>query len=174
MKIKEILELTKTKPIADIAKELPVSEKPLRTILKGLKAEKPAVGAKGWSYENVDAADLEKDISEFVKRKAKAKKVASNGDILAEIKEDGQNDIKYDKIENDNIIVTNENKEADKMNDKIAIMMQGLEIARPKKQFRGFYLDADITEIIDRIKVGNKSEFVSEIIRRYLKENNYI
>jgi predicted HicB family RNase H-like nuclease len=73
MKIIEILEKTFEIKTAEIAKKLPVGEKRLREIFKAIGA-KPTKGKRGWSYENVDSADLEKDISDFVTPTAKRKK----------------------------------------------------------------------------------------------------
>jgi hypothetical protein len=166
MKIKEILELTKTKPIADIAKELPVSEKPLRTILKGLKAEKPAVGAKGWSYENVDAADLEKDISEFVKRKAKSSQEASNStknkNVAAETKSDIITTMFVDKMEVSN------------MKAEIQALIKGTSKEENNRIYKGIYFDKDIANFIDNVVHGNKSEIVNKIMRQFLTENELL
>lgn len=179
MKIREILELTKTKPIKEIAKELlPVGEKAVRTILKSLNAEPPKVGFSGWTFENVKTEDLEKDISEFVTRKASNKKVDSTSTNSAENKGNSQTVIQSDKIENDISKSKNENKGDNKMTnavkDEIASMLKGNEPQKPKKRFKGFYLDEDVINAIDNIKSGNKSDTVSKIIRTYLKENNLL
>jgi hypothetical protein len=175
MKIKEILELTKEKPISDIAKSLPVGEKKLRAILKGLGAQTPTNFVKGWTYENVDSTELEKDISEFVTRKATTKPKASKGNNKVEIRQYDQTAIKDDIIEPKASKITNEkavNKDMTK--DIIANMLNGISPQKPKKQFKGFYLDEDICKVLDRIGEGNKSQFVSMIIRAYLKENDLI
>jgi uncharacterized membrane protein YheB (UPF0754 family) len=178
MKIREILELTKTKPIKDLAKELPVGEKNIRAILKSLNAEPPKVGTSGWTFENVKTEDLERDISEFV-RKAKTKKVASNSTNSSKINEHIQNDKQHDKIETNTSKIKNENKGDSSMTntsvkDEIANMLKGQEKEKPAKRFKGFYLDEDVANAIDNIKAGNKSDVVSKIIRTYLKENNLL
>ena len=179
MKIREILELTKTKPIKDLAKDLPTGEKNVRAILKGLNAEPPKVGHSGWTFENVKTEDLDKDISEFVTRKANNKTKASNNANSAEINEPSQTDMQRDKMESDISNNKNENREDDKMintavKDEIANMFKGIKPDKPVKRFKGFYLDEDVADAIDNIESGNKSDIVSKILRVYMKENNIL
>lgn len=66
MKIKEILELTKTKPIAEIAKEhLTIGEKPARAALKRAGCYS-IVGQPGWFLDETEnEANLERSIYEI-------------------------------------------------------------------------------------------------------------
>lgn len=66
MKIKEILELTKEKPLAEVAKDhLSIGEKPARKALT-MAGCFTIVGQSGWHFGNMeDPANLEKSIYEF-------------------------------------------------------------------------------------------------------------
>lgn len=66
MKIKEILELTKTKPIAEIAKEhLTIGEKPARAALKRAGCYS-IVGQPGWFLDETEnESNLERSIYEI-------------------------------------------------------------------------------------------------------------
>lgn len=45
---------------------------------------------------------------------------------------------------------------------------------KPEKVYVGFYLSEDISNWIDSVKHGNKSEVVNEIIHQYLKDNGLL
>ncbi|PZX07931.1 hypothetical protein C7437_1011053 [Psychrobacillus insolitus] len=68
MKIKEILELTETKLIAEIAKEhLTIGEKPARTALKRAGCY-TIVGRIGWIFDEAEnPTNLERSIYDFCK-----------------------------------------------------------------------------------------------------------
>jgi hypothetical protein len=180
MKIKEILELNKEKKMPLIARDhLPIGEKKLYSILKEIGCEPPEQGKREWRYENVSETDLEKDITEFARVTATNKtKASKSNNVYAskmENKEYSKKDINDDKIGNNPSNSENESKGENKnMKDEIANMLKGIEPNKPEKRFKGFYLDADVADVIDSIKTGNKSEFVSKIIRAYLQENNLI
>lgn len=74
MKIKEILELTKTTKIDVIAKEhLSIGEKKVRAVLKQVGCTYQA-GKRGWIYKGDKPEILERSIYEFVKPTASKKK----------------------------------------------------------------------------------------------------
>lgn len=81
MKIKEILELTKTKTMAEIAKEkLSIGEKPARLALKEAGCFS-IVGERGWFLDDdVDQSVLEKSIYEF-STKSKENTTRSGGEV---------------------------------------------------------------------------------------------
>ena len=104
MKIREVLELSYTKNIATIARDLlPVGETKAREILKEIGCVSNGTGKRGWTYTGENPSILEKDFSEFVQRK-KPQAKPSNDDSLdnrkAEIRQYSQSDIKDDIIEN--------------------------------------------------------------------------
>lgn len=196
MKIREIFELNKEKPMSLIAKEdLPAGEKKVYEILKSIGAETPAAFSREWTYENVSETDLDKDLSEFITRTANNKQKASNINIIHENKKISQIDMKTNNdsdIENemegiarnevriaaDQTAATKEKSKQpevdNRMKDEIANMLNGIEPQKPEKHFMGFYLDKDVASVIKRIRTGNKSEFVSKIIRAYLKDNDLL
>lgn len=72
MLIKEIIDMTKEKPIAAIVKDhLLIGEKKLREVLKNIGGQHKS-GQKGWTFEG-DPGDLEKSIYDFTKPTKKAK-----------------------------------------------------------------------------------------------------
>lgn len=181
MKIGEIFEAMKTEKISELAKRIEgISEKPLRTALKKAGYEYSNKEPKGWHFTGVDEEPLEKSIFDYhEKAKAKNKSKASNNNISAEnkieIRQYSQSVINDDKVENDDSNNKHMSKgENNSMKDEIAMMLQGNGPEKPKKVFKGFYLDENVANVIDSIKTGNKSEFVSKIIMAYLKENDLI
>lgn len=112
------------------------------------------------------------------KKYIKASNSDSKEENTAKIQKDNQNEnsddiIKSNRIERGKEIRMDIQPDSD---EKIQIlnMLKGIELDKPAKRYKGFYLDADICDIIDSIKVGNKSDFVSKIIRVYMQENNLL
>ena len=162
MKIGEILELTQTMNIATIAKQIDgISEKPLRALLRKVGCVHHA-GKKGWEYEGDDPDILGRSIFDFKTPKANNNKKAS------------KNDNSRDIIKNVDSNTTKVNKEVNDMKAEIVDLLNGIEPNKPVKRFKGFYLDEDIANILDRIKHGNKSDLVNKIIRQYLMDNDLL
>ena len=77
MLVKEIIEMTKEKPIAKIAKEhLTIGETKCRETLKAIGGHHQT-GQKGWTFQG-NPEDLEKSIYDFVKYKRTTKPKATN------------------------------------------------------------------------------------------------
>ncbi|MCI2257235.1 hypothetical protein L2D08_23265 [Domibacillus sp. PGB-M46] len=88
MKIGEVLELTQSKKLADVAKEhLTIGEKPAREALKHAGCFIRS-GKRGWLYEG-DPAVLEKSIYDYVPPKA-ARKPTFQLSVKEENKEEGK------------------------------------------------------------------------------------
>jgi hypothetical protein len=174
MKIKEILEMTYTVPLATIAKDhLPVSEKPARRILKEIGCVPNKPGKKGWTYAGENAEILEKDFSEFVK-KTKRQAKPSNSDntkvieyrSLEEVTEDSKRDI----IE---MIKDKRKEENDSMKSEILSLIKG-DKEENERIYKGIYFDKDLARFLDNVQHGNKSEIVNKIMRQYLTDNDLL
>ena len=179
MKIREILELLLVdgENLDKVAKErLSCGKKKARDVLKEIGCVPNGTGKKGWTYTGDDPEILEKDFSEFVQRK-KPQAKPSNDDSKMEIRQYSQSDIQDDIIENE---ASNSKTEIEGDNgmmntkEEIANIIKGNAPKKPKKQYKGFYLDKDVVDAIDRIEAGSKSDTVSKIIRIYLQENNLL
>ena len=93
MKISEILELTKAKPISEIAKEhLFIGEKPARAALRHIGAH-TIVGQPGWFLDDdVDTSILERsiyEISDEVKEK-KAREIKQAANLGSKARDDSE------------------------------------------------------------------------------------
>jgi hypothetical protein len=128
MKIREIIDLTKQgKNISQIAKEhLPCGEKKAREILVSIGAEKPVSGSRsGWDYGIIGADVLEKDISEFITKKATAKSRQTRTQKVSkkenrDSKNTGNNSIiKSTKEESEENIIYTENNPTNKKLKKV-------------------------------------------------------
>lgn len=53
--------------------------------------------------------------------------------------------------------------------DTLDYLLFGEQIKNSKRQYKGFYFDADIISIIDNVKAGNKSDLVNEALRKVFK-----
>jgi NDP-sugar pyrophosphorylase family protein len=92
MLVKEIIEMSKEKPVATIAKDhLTMGEKKLRDVLKAIGGHHQT-GQKGWTFQG-KPEDLEKSIYDFVEKKKrtnpqkpKAIKVQANENTLEQNK----------------------------------------------------------------------------------------
>ena len=77
MIIKKIIEMTKEKPIAIIARDhLEIGEKKLREVLKEIGGHHQK-GQKGWTFEG-NSEDLERSIYDFVQDGRKVKATTKN------------------------------------------------------------------------------------------------
>jgi hypothetical protein len=151
MKIKEILELTKTENAATIAKtRLTIGEKKLREALKAIGASNQS-GKKGWFYEG-DPAVLEQSIYDF----AAPSKPAATTKRTNERKNINTKERKSDIIK--------EHKEKPTKEGKGKV--------RKRASF-----DID-TELLKELKIyaikeeKNTYEVVEQAIREYIRERN--
>lgn len=174
LKIKDIVELTQIKNVSMIAKEyLPIGEKKLRDILKacGCQAQR---GKSGWVY-NADNAEVEKELGDFVTKVRKTTK--GNSINASNEKSNNKNNntvIKNSKYGNKDDS-TNKNTINSEKDDttvsEIKALIQGKKKDENARVYKGIYFDRDISEFLDNIQHGNKSELVNKILRQYLMEN---
>ena len=170
MKLKEIVELTYTQKLSEIAKGLPLGEKKLRGILKDIGCQPNGVGKSGWSFKGDDAEVLEKDVTEFAPHTATNKTNASNSTS----KKESKSTIKHNS--NDDTI-NDVNKTIKKDDDMIAEIKA---LIKPKSKdddariYKGIYFDKDIAHFLDNVQHGNKSEIVNKVLRQFLEENGLL
>lgn len=198
MKIKDILELTQTKKVAEIAKEfLEVGEK---KAVEGLKKAGcyNTSGKAGWYLgEGTDENVLEKSLYDFVaptKRKSKAGKQdasidksvnESNNKSVNNSSNDSKKLVKNELLASEKesastVEIESESKNAStnkskkKRLDAIDKLLLENEDDSNKRVYRGFYWDKDIIDFVDNIKHGNKSDLLNEIVRAVLKSKGLL
>lgn len=180
MKIKDILELTKTRKVAEIAKEfLEVGEK---KAVEGLKKAGCTFtsGKPGWYLaEGINESVLEKSLYEFVTpTKGKAKAVKSNASISAskEIASTVETPVKESNVtsETSKTTVKASKKTVTSELDSIDVLLLQNQEESENRTYRGFYWDKDIISFLDGIKHGNKSDLMNEIVRTVLKDKGLI
>ena len=180
MKIKEILELTQTMRVSEIAKEfLEVGEK---KAVEGLKLAgcHNISGKAGWYLgEETDDSVLEQSLYDFVaptKRKAKA--VKSNASISAskEIASTVETPVKESKVtsKTSKTTVKASKKTVTSELDPIDVLLLQNQEESENRTYRGFYWDKDIISFLDAIKHGNKSDLMNEIVRTVLKDKGLL
>lgn len=162
MKIREILELSFTVKMDDIAKDhLSIGQKALRATMKEIGC-RHLTGKKGWIYEGEDPTILERSIYDFSTPTAyNSKKTSTN------------------KTKRDNIKVVdsnskNKSKEESDIKAEIQALIKGTSKAENNRIYKGIYFDKDIAHFLDNVQHGNKSEIVNKIMRQYLIENNLL
>lgn len=180
MIIKDILELTQTKKVAEIAKEfLEVGEK---KAVEGLKKAGcyNTSGKRGWYLaEGTDESVLEQSLYDFVApTKGKAKAVKSNASISAskEIASTVETPVKESKVtsETSKTPVKASKKTVTSELDSIDVLLLQNQEESENRTYRGFYWDKDIINFLDGIKHGNKSDLMNEIVRTVLKDKGLI
>ncbi|OSX87040.1 hypothetical protein BTJ45_05278 [Bacillus mycoides] len=185
MKIGEIIELTKTIRLSEIAKEsLEIGEK---KAVEGLRKAGCTFtsGKSGWYLaEGMDESVLEQSIYDFVApTKGKAKAVKSNASISAseEIASTIETPVKESEvISNTSKTPAKEsNVKASKKKvtselDSIDVLLLQNQDENEHRTYRGFYWDRDIINFLDGIKHGNKSDLMNEIVRTVLKDKGLL
>lgn len=185
MKIKEILELTQTMRVSEIAKEfLEVGEK---KAVEGLKKAGcyNTSGKRGWYFDG-DESVLEQSIYDFVApTKGKAKAVKSNASISAskEIASTVETPVKESKVTSktskttvkaSKTTVKASKKTVTSELDPIDVLLLQNQEESENRTYRGFYWDKDIISFLDAIKHGNKSDLMNEIVRTVLKDKGLL
>ncbi|HGA1025261.1 TPA: hypothetical protein ACIQN7_005796 [Bacillus cereus] len=180
MIIKDILELTQTMRVSEIAKEfLEVGEK---KAVEGLKKAGcyNTSGKRGWYLtEGIDESVLEQSIYDFVApTKGKAKAVKSNASISAskEIASTVETPVKESKVtsETSKTTVKASKKTVTSELDPIDVLLLQNQEESENRTYRGFYWDKDIISFLDGIKHGNKSDLMNEIVRTVLKDKGLL
>ncbi|MEI2357188.1 hypothetical protein [Mesobacillus zeae] len=168
MKISEVLELTQTQKLADIAKEhLEIGEK------KAVAAMREAgcyniSGKRGWYYEGNDSSVLEKSIYDFApagKRKAKA-------NVSTNVKKAPKNNNNQRSLVDSNY-VEEENFELKEVQKQIAATKELIEPTNVVRKRSSFDLDVNLLKQLKiQAVVHDKNiyEMVESAIRLYLEE----
>lgn len=180
MKIREILNLTQTMRVSEIAKEnLAIGEK---KAIEGLKKAGCTFtsGKSGWYLaEGMNESILEQSIYDFVApTKGKAKAVKSNASISAseEIASTVETPVKESKLTSDTskTPVKASKKTVTSELDSIDVLLLQNQEESENRTYRGFYWDKDIISFLDGIKHGNKSDLMNEIVRTVLKDKGLL
>lgn len=190
MKIGEILELTKSKSLAAIAKEnLSIGKDKARLALKEAGCYSKN-GVKGWFYDGGESV-LEQSIYDFVakprlkKRNAsieKANESVKNSVTNVNASESGSEGAELvdsellsiiRTITNNETAVTHEDvSKSPKTNasmDSIDLLLAQNDNESTERVYRGFYWDKEVISFLDGIKHGNKSDLMNEIVKTVLR-----
>jgi hypothetical protein len=185
--IKEIVELSQTKTLKDIAKEIPVNEKKLRETLKVVGCTPPPVGKRGWTYKP-DNKEVEKDLGVWmiptrprkVKSDTKSNDKSKSNSTNASI-DNNTNSNASNENNNDNVVIDSKNVvnndstntivKGDNMVMEIKDLIKGKGKDDSARVYKGIYFDKDIANFLDNVQHGNKSEIVNKILRQYLTDN---
>ena len=96
----------------------------------------------------------------------------ANKEVASSIQKVNKNRPEKDSdIDSESIIRKNMKKNSKKKIDNIDRLLAG---KKAKREFRGFYLDNDVLQIIDNVDSGIKSELVNECLRKVFKEKGLI
>jgi len=173
--------------VNDLAKKYEVSDRTIQTKIKKLGFEWDSVEGK-YNFVGTDESIFDKDIDEVFKRNSKTTKQltgtfpiqkrvkknirTANKEVASSIQRVNKNRPKKDSdIDSESIIRKNMKKNNKKKIDNIDRLLAG---KKAKREFRGFYLDNDVLQIIDNVDSGIKSELVNECLRKVFKEKGLI
>lgn len=189
MKIKEIIELSKTDSLAKIAKEhLDVGKEKAREGLKQAGCYS-INGVKGWHFEG-DESVLEQSIYDFVATTRKVTprpKTRSNTGTKAGNSTSTKNNFKTSTIASKDLVVKpasnevaasletsfNTGTKASEDADILDRLYAGIEPMEDKKEV-SFYLTHDVVEVINRTKKGYRSDLVNEALKKVFKEKGWL
>jgi len=175
VKINDILDLThqQGENLASVAKRIDgIGEKRLRNALKAVSCKPRGSGKKGWEYVGDDQSLLEKDIFDVIPK-------ASNSDSSIDSKSNSKkkSEASASKAKaSDSLsqvsasVVEDSNHEG----DSIDRLLSQQERSRDNKTYRGFYMDDDVSKVIDSVGRGSKSELVNEALRKVFKEKGLL
>jgi len=175
--------------VNDLAKKYEVSDRTIQTKIKKLGFEWDSVEGK-YNFVGTDESIFDKDIDEVFKKNSKTTKQltgtfpiqkrvkknirTANKEVASSIQEVNKNRPEKDSdsdIDSESIIRKNMKKNNKKKIDNIDRLLAG---KKAKREFRGFYLDNDVLQIIDNVDSGIKSELVNECLRKVFKEKGLI
>ena len=173
--------------VNDLAKKYEVSDRTIQTKIKKLGFEWDSVEGK-YNFVGTDESIFDKDIDEVFKRNSKTTKQltgtfpiqkrvkknirTANKEVASSIQRVNKNRPEKDSdIDSESIIRKNMKKNNKKKIDNIDRLLAG---KKAKREFRGFYLDNDVLQIIDNVDSGIKSELVNECLRKVFKEKGLI
>ncbi len=173
--------------VNDLAKKYEVSDRTIQTKIKKLGFEWDSVEGK-YNFVGTDESIFDKDIDEVFKKNSKTTKQltgtfpiqkrvkknirTANKEVASSIQRVNKNRPEKDSdIDSESIIRKNMKKNNKKKIDNIDRLLAG---KKAKREFRGFYLDNDVLQIIDNVDSGIKSELVNECLRKVFKEKGLI
>ena len=173
--------------VNDLAKKYEVSDRTIQTKIKKLGFEWDSVEGK-YNFVGTDESIFDKDIDEVFKKNSKTTKQltgtfpiqkrvkknirTANKEVASSIQKVNKNRPEKDSdIDSESIIRKNMKKNNKKKIDNIDRLLAG---KKAKREFRGFYLDNDVLQIIDNVDSGIKSELVNECLRKVFKEKGLI
>lgn len=173
--------------VNDLAKKYEVSDRTIQTKIKKLGFEWDSVEGK-YNFVGTDESIFDKDIDEVFKKNSKTTKQltgtfpiqkrikknirTANKELASSIQKVNKNRPEKDSdIDSESIIRKNMKKNNKKKIDNIDRLLAG---KKAKREFRGFYLDNDVLQIIDNVDSGIKSELVNECLRKVFKEKGLI
>lgn len=173
--------------VNDLAKKYEVSDRTIQTKIKKLGFEWDSVEGK-YNFVGTDESIFDKDIDEVFKKNSKTTKQltgtfpiqkrvkknirTANKEVASSIQKVNKNRPENDSdIDSESIIRKNMKKNNKKKIDNIDRLLAG---KKAKREFRGFYLDNDVLQIIDNVDSGIKSELVNECLRKVFKEKGLI
>lgn len=173
--------------VNDLAKKYEVSDRTIQTKIKKLGFEWDSVEGK-YNFVGTDESIFDKDIDEVFKKNSKTTKQltgtfpiqkrvkknirTANKEVASSIQKVNKNRPEKDSdIDSESIIRKNMKKNNRKKIDNIDRLLAG---KKAKREFRGFYLDNDVLQIIDNVDSGIKSELVNECLRKVFKEKGLI
>ena len=173
--------------VNDLAKKYEVSDRTIQTKIKKLGFEWDSVEGK-YNFVGTDESIFDKDIDEVFKKNSKTTKQltgtfpiqkrvkknirTANKEVASSIQKVNKNRPEKDSdIDSESIIRKNMKKNNKKKIDNIDRLLAG---KKTKREFRGFYLDNDVLQIIDNVDSGIKSELVNECLRKVFKEKGLI
>lgn len=169
--------------VNDLAKKYEVSDRTIQTKIKKLGFEWDSVQGK-YNFVGTDESIFDKDIDEVFKKNSKTTKQitgtfpiqkrvkknirTANKELASSIQKFNKNRPEKDSnIDSESIIRKNNKKKIDNIDRLLAGK-------KAKREFRGFYLDNDVLQIIDNVDSGIKSELVNECLRKVFKEKGLI
>jgi hypothetical protein len=162
MKIRELLELTQTELLVEIAKNrLGISRDKTRYALKHAGCYS-INGKRGWFFEG-DESVLEQSIYDFVDGKQINRKQATTSaekEVSATVEKQPRPKTKA--------------KASTSELDSIDMLLLQSEVNSNQRIYRGFYWDKEIISFLDSVKHGNKSDLMNEIVRTILKNKGLI
>jgi hypothetical protein len=189
MLVRDMIEAISDKKLKvnDLAKKYEVSDRTIQTKIKKLGFEWDSVEGK-YNFVGTDESIFDKDTDEVFKKNSKTTKQltgtfpiqkrvkkniqTANKEVASSIQKVNKNRPEKDSdIDSESIIRKNMKKNNKKKIDNIDRLLAG---KKARREFRGFYLDNDVLQIIDNVDSGIKSELVNECLRKVFKEKGLI
>ena len=189
MLVRDMIEAISDKKLKvnELAKKYEVSDRTIQTKIKKLGFKWDSVEGK-YNFVGTDESIFDKDTDEVFKKNSKTTKQltgtfpiqkrvkkniqTANKEVASSIQKVNKNRPEKDSdIDSESIIRKNMKKNNKKKIDNIDRLLAG---KKAKREFRGFYLDNDVLQIIDNVDSGIKSELVNECLRKVFKEKGLI